>query len=124
LDAHLDGALDRVPERVLAGAVALRTRESALGRPPAVAVHHDRDVIGHARAIDVENEAAHRAVLTSIGTDFIRRSRRYSVKPNSNDRARRRVRSSASMGVPASERSTVARWASSASVVASTAAAS
>ena len=87
LDADLDGALDRVPERLLAGAVALGARQAALLRPPAVAVHHDRDVGGHLGAVDVVEVAAHRAVRTSIGTERIRRSRWYSVKPTSIPRA-------------------------------------
>jgi len=63
----------------LSGAVAFGARKPTLLCPSAVAVHHDRDVIGHARAIDVEQEA-HVAVLTNIGTDFMRRSRWYSAK--------------------------------------------
>ena len=77
--AHLVRALDGVPECVLTGPVARGAREPALLCPTAVAVHHDRDVRGHARMVDVEQEA-HGAVLTNIGTDFMRRSRWYSAK--------------------------------------------
>ena len=53
----------------------------ALLRPPPVAVHHDGDVRRHALAVDVGQVRAHGAVLTSMGSDFIRRSRWYSAKP-------------------------------------------
>src|SRR5207245_10873471 len=124
LEADLDATLHRVPEGLFAGAVAPRARQSALRRPAAVAVHHDRDVLGDLGPVDVVEVAAHNAVLTSIGTDFIRRSRWYSTKPNSSERERRRVRSSTSSTRPAWESSVVARCASSAKISGDTAAAS
>ena len=46
-DAELDGAVDDVEQRRLAGLVALGPGQAALVGPPAVAVHHQRDVLGH-----------------------------------------------------------------------------
>ena len=47
LHADLDGARDDVEQRRLPRLVSLDAREAAAVRPPAVAVHDDRDVLGH-----------------------------------------------------------------------------
>ena len=43
-DANLARRLDYRTHRVLAAAMAFRTRKPVLARPPSVAVHYDRDV--------------------------------------------------------------------------------
>ena len=43
-EADLERALDRVEQRLLAGRVTVGALQPALLRPPAVAVHDDRDV--------------------------------------------------------------------------------
>ena len=52
-DAQLDRAVQHVHQRRLAGAVALGAGQPALVGPAAVAVHDDRDVLGHELGRDV-----------------------------------------------------------------------
>ena len=48
LDAERERAFDGVEQRFFAGLVALGALEAPLGRPPAIAVHHARNVRGDA----------------------------------------------------------------------------
>ena len=85
--AELVRADDRVPHRLLAGRVAVGPGQPAELGPPAVAVHHDADVVRQAIAVEIVEVGAHVVrLLARIGRLFMRRSRWYSVKPNSSDR--------------------------------------
>ena len=49
LEPDLERTLDRVEQGLLAGRVAVGALQAAALRPPTVAVHDDRDVLGHVR---------------------------------------------------------------------------
>src|SRR5581483_6783556 len=55
-DAELQGALDGLEERLLAGLVALGALEPAPAGPAAVAVHDHRHVAGNPRRVEVGRE--------------------------------------------------------------------
>src|SRR5690606_15408128 len=51
LDPGLDGTGDDVEQHLLAGLVSLDAAQAAAVRPAPVAVHDDRDVLGHRREL-------------------------------------------------------------------------
>ena len=79
-DADFDSAAGDVDEHRFTHLVALGAVQAALGGPPTVAVHHDRDVVGHLVGRDLGRgglrRVLRRAGELAVGVRWQRRGRR------------------------------------------------